>query len=84
MSASRSRTKATCTSLLDRHPARRDEHVDDDQRDGGLAAGAVHRHGGGERASPQDQLQGTTQNDIIKEFLARGTLRVSRPARRCG
>jgi (2R)-ethylmalonyl-CoA mutase len=26
-----------------------------------------------EQGVPQDQLQGTTQNDIIKEFLARGT-----------
>ena len=32
-----------------RHPARRHEHVDDDQRDGGLAAGALHRRGRGER-----------------------------------
>ncbi len=30
-----------------RHPARRDEHVDDDQRDGGVAAGALHRRGRG-------------------------------------
>ncbi len=26
-----------------------------------------------EQASPQDQLQGTTQNDILKEYLSRGT-----------
>jgi ethylmalonyl-CoA mutase len=26
-----------------------------------------------EQGAPQEQLQGTTQNDIIKEFLARGT-----------
>src|SRR4051794_39632514 len=32
-----------------RHPARRDEHVDDDQRDGRLAAGALHRHRRGPR-----------------------------------
>ena len=56
-----------------RHPARPDEHVDDDQRDGGVAAGALHRHRRGPRASTQAQLSGTTQNDIIKEFLARGT-----------
>ena len=29
-------------------------------------------------------LQGTTQNDIIKEYLARGHLRVPARARRCG
>ena len=56
-----------------RHPARRDEHVDDDQRDGGLAAGALHRHRRGARRRRRPQLPGTTQNDIIKEFLARGT-----------
>ena len=35
-----------------RHPARRDEHVDDDQRDGRLAAGALRRRrrGAGRRA----------------------------------
>ena len=32
-----------------RDPARPHEHVDDDQRDGGVAAGALHRRGGGER-----------------------------------
>ena len=36
-----------------RHPARPDEHVDDDQRDGGLAAGALHRHRGGDRRRPR-------------------------------
>ena len=30
-------------ALFDRHPARRDEHLDDDQRHGGLAAGALRR-----------------------------------------
>ena len=56
-----------------RHPARRDEHVDDDQRDGRLAARALHRHRRGAGRRRSRQLQGTTQNDIIKEFLARGT-----------
>ena len=32
-----------------RHPAGRDEHVDDDQRHGGVAARALHDGGGGER-----------------------------------
>ena len=54
-------------------PARADEHLDDDQRDGGLAALALHR--GGRRAgSPTaSALQGTTQNDLVKEYLSRGT-----------
>ena len=56
-----------------RHPARRDEHVDDDQRDRGVAAGALHRRRRGARASTPSALQGTTQNDIIKEYLSRGT-----------
>ena len=34
-------------------PARRDEHVDDDQRDGGLAARALHRHRRGARRRPR-------------------------------
>ena len=32
-----------------RHPARRDEHVDDDQRDGGVAARSLHDRRRGER-----------------------------------
>ena len=61
-------------ALMDGIPLGGDEHLDDDQRDRRVAAGAVHRR---RRKSgpvhPQEQLQGTTQNDIIKEFLARGT-----------
>ena len=56
-----------------RDPARSDEHVDDDQRHRGLAAGAVHRRRRGAGRRPQTQLQGTTQNDILKEYLSRGT-----------
>ena len=56
-----------------RHPAGPDEHVDDDQRDGGVAAGAVHRHRRGPGRRRRTSSPGTTQNDIIKEFLARGT-----------
>ena len=57
---------------LRRHSAGEDEHLDDDQRHRRLAVGAVRR---GRRASGADakQLRGTTQNDIIKEFLSRGT-----------
>ena len=58
---------------LRRHPARRDEHVDDDQRDGRLAARAVRRRRRASTASTRRELRGTTQNDIIKEFLSRGT-----------
>ena len=50
-----------------------DEHVDDDQRDRDVAAGALpgRRRGAGRR--PGALLAGTTQNDIIKEYLSRGT-----------
>ena len=60
-------------TLLRRHPARPDEHVDDDQRDRGVAAGAVHRRRRGAGHRRRTQLQGTTQNDILKEYLSRGT-----------
>ena len=56
-----------------RHPARPDEHLDDDQRAGGVAAGALHRRSPRSRARRASELQGTTQNDIIKEYLSRGT-----------
>ena len=36
-----------------------------------------------EQGAPRAGLQGTTQNDIVKEYLSRGSY-VSRPARRCG
>ena len=60
------------------HPADRDEHLDDDQRDGDVAAGDVpgRRRGAEPRPRPEEvaaQLGGTTQNDIIKEYLSRGT-----------
>ena len=56
-----------------RHPARRDEHVDDDQRDRDVAARHVpraRRRAGRRRTAT---LSGTTQNDILKEYLSRGT-----------
>ena len=56
-----------------RDPARGDEHLDDDQRHRRLAAWRCTSSPPRSRTSPRRQLQGTTQNDIIKEFLARGT-----------
>ena len=56
-----------------RHPAGPDEHVDDDQRHRDVAAGAVRGRGRGARASRRPRSRGTTQNDIIKEYLSRGT-----------
>ena len=59
-------------SLFDGHPARRDEHLDDHQRHGRLAARALRRarRGAGRRRA---KLTGTVQNDILKEYLSRGT-----------
>ena len=56
-----------------RHPARADEHVDDDQRHGDVAARALRRARARARRRPRPALRGTTQNDIVKEYLARGT-----------
>jgi (2R)-ethylmalonyl-CoA mutase len=58
-------------ALFDGIPLEDDEHLDDDQRAGGLAARALHRVAE-EQGAPR-KAQGTTQNDIIKEYLSRGT-----------
>ena len=64
--------KGDMHALMDGIPLDAHEHVDDDQRDGGLAAGALHRRA--EEHGPDPAvLAGTTQNDIIKEYLSRGT-----------
>ena len=56
-----------------RHPARPHEHLDDDQRHRrpgcSLSTSALAEEQGVDR----EKLQGTTQNDIIKEYLSRGT-----------
>ncbi len=53
-SACRSPTSATCADAARRHPARRDEHVDDDQRHRGVAARPVRRQRrGAGRARPR-------------------------------
>ena len=58
---------------LRRHPARRDEHLDDDQRHRRLAARPLRRRSPRRTGSSAPTLKGTTQNDIIKEYLSRGT-----------
>ncbi len=60
-------------ALFDGIPLDRDEHVDDDQRAGGLAARALSSAVAEEQGVERAKLQGTTQNDIIKEYLSRGT-----------
>ena len=59
--------------LLDGHSARQGLDVDDDQRHGVDAARDVHRRGRGAGHCPRDKLSGTIQNDILKEYIARGT-----------
>ena len=56
-----------------RHPAGRDEHVDDDQRHRPPGCSASTSPTPRTRASTSAQLRGTTQNDIVKEYLSRGT-----------
>ena len=58
---------------LRRDPDREDEHVDDNQRDGAVAPRALRRARRGARTSTVKLLSGTTQNDILKEYLSRGT-----------
>ena len=55
------------------HPRRRDEHVDDDQRHRRPGCSASTWPTPRTRASSRRQLRGTTQNDIVKEYLSRGT-----------
>ena len=56
-----------------RHPAGRGLDVDDDQRDRGDAARAVRSRSPTSVASRARALSGTIQNDILKEYIARGT-----------
>ena len=56
-----------------RHPDRPDEHVDDDQRDGAVAVRSCIIALAEERGLDVKKLAGTTQNDIVKEYLSRGT-----------
>ena len=56
-----------------RHPARPGVGVDDDERRRAAGARRLHRRRPRSRASPQEQLSGTIQNDILKEFMVRNT-----------
>ena len=56
-----------------RHPARPGLHVDDDQRPRGGAAAASTSWSPRSRASRAARSTGTIQNDVLKEYIARGT-----------
>ena len=55
-----------------RHPARPGLDVDDDQRAGGAAAAALRARRRGTGRRRRSTLRGTVQNDILKEYVARG------------
>ena len=59
--------------LLDGHPAGRGLHLDDHQRHGAHPARASTRRWASRTGVPPEQLSGTVQNDILKEYMARGT-----------
>ena len=55
------------------HPARPRVDLDDDQRHRAHPARALRGGRRGGRAWPPSKLSGTIQNDILKEYIARGT-----------
>ena len=59
--------------LFDGIPLDKVQRVDDDERRGAAGARRLHRRRPRSRASPQDKLSGTIQNDILKEFMVRNT-----------
>ena len=56
-----------------RHSAREGHHLDDDQRDRADPARALRRRRARSRAPTSRKVGGTIQNDILKEYIARGT-----------
>ena len=69
--------------LFDGIPLDRCHHVDDDQFHRRDSAGALRSGRAGARARISRKLSGTVQNDILKEYIARGTyIYPPRPAMR--
>ena len=60
-------------TLLDGIPLERRLHLHDDQRDGRRTLLALYVAVARRRAIPEASLSGTVQNDILKEYVARGT-----------
>ena len=58
---------------LRRHPARQGHDLDDHQRDGVDPARVSTSRWPRSRASAWDKVGGTIQNDMLKEYIARGT-----------
>ena len=59
--------------LFDGIPLDQMSRVDDDERRRAAGAGLLHRRRRGAGRRRQDQLSGTIQNDILKEFMVRNT-----------
>ena len=69
--------------LFDGIPLDEDHHLDDDQLDGGDSAVPLRAGRANGRARIGSKLSGTIQNDILKEYIARGTyIYPPRPAMR--
>ena len=66
-----------------RHPARRDEHLDDDQRDGRLAARALHRGGGRARRGARQAARARPRTTSSRN-ISRAAPTCSRRRRPCG
>jgi methylmalonyl-CoA mutase N-terminal domain/subunit len=58
---------------LRRHPARQGLHLDDHQRHRADPARALRRGGRGAGRARAPSSTGTMQNDVLKEYIARGT-----------
>ena len=70
-------------AALRRHPTGDDHHVDDHQFHGGDSAVPLRAGARKRRARISRKISGTIQNDILKEYIARGTyIYPPRPAMR--
>ena len=67
-----------------RHPAGRGVHLDDDQRPGARCWWRCTTSPASGRAATRSQIRGTAQNDVLKEYVARGTYIYPAARRRCG
>ena len=70
--ASRSTRSTTCASLFDGIPLDRVSTSMTINAPAALLLAALRARGARSRASPGDELRGTVQNDILKEYIARG------------
>ena len=74
--------KGDMRTLLDGIPLERDEHVDDDQRDRGVAAGAVHRRRRGARRRPRTSSRAPPRTTSSRSTWPRDLRLPARPEMR--